>query len=211
MLVRTDHRHPTIIFSFTHPSVQEYLAAVPAYSETYFQLDAADRCLKTMIVATSSISRLTAPQVRFYWYAKLYWPIHYQKISFSIESEDKDLHEERQKGFVRVRELLKKFIMQGHKTSPAFNKWIAAIPNFVQELGEQHPLFKQLSSLQASLETPLHVICVFGFAELVHQHHKHFKFDQRNTHGQTALCLAVENDQLDTVKALTEPKSRRCQ
>ena len=205
MLVRTDHRHPTDIFSFTHPSVKEYLAAVPAYSETDCHLAAADRCLKMMIVATSSISRLTAPQVRFYWYAKLYWPLHYQKIDFSIESEDKYLHEERQRGFVRVRELLKKFIMQGHKTSPAFDKWIAEIPNFVQELGVQHPLSKQLSSLQASLETPLHVICVFGFAELVNQHHKHFKFDQRNAHGQTALCLAVENDQLDTVKALLSP------
>ncbi len=205
MLVRTDHRHPTDIFAFTHPSVQEYLAAIPEYSETDCHLAAADRCLRMTIVATSSISRLTAPQVRFYWYAKLYWPLHYQKIDFSKGSEDKTLSEDRQKAFVRVRELLKKFIMQGHKTSPAFNKWIAEIPSFVQELGEHHSLSKQLNSLQASLETPLHVICVFGFAELVHQHHKHFNFDQRNAHGQTALCLAVENNQVDTVKALLGP------
>lgn len=205
MLVRTDHRHPTDTFAFTHPSVQEYLAAVMEYSETDCHSAAAERCLRMMIVATSSISRLTAAQVRFYWYAKLYWPLHYQKINFDIESDDKILKYERQKAFVRVRELLKKFIMQGHKTSPAFNKWTAEIPNFVQELGERHPLSKQLRSLQASFETPLHVICVFGFAELIQQHHKHFKFDQRNAHGQTALCLAIENNQLETVKALLEP------
>lgn len=200
MLVRTDHRNATDIFAFTHPSVQEYLAAIPQYSDTNCHLVAADRCLRMMIVATSSISPLTEPQERFYSYAKLYWPLHYQKIDFSKGSEDKTLSEDRQKAFDRVRGLLKKFIMQGHKTSPAFKKWVADIPSFLQKLEEHHySLSKQLNSLQASLETPLHIICVFGFAELVHHD---LEFDQRNAHGQTALCLAVENDQVDTVKAL---------
>ena len=200
MLVVTDHY--TDVFTFNHPSVREHLAGKPEYSSSDCHLTAADRCLRMMVSAASSISRLNPSQVKFYWYAKIFWPLHYQSIDFNINAKDKSLNEERQRGFVRVKGLLKKFLMQGHKTSQAFNEWKSQVPKFVKELGEQHPLSKQLSSLEASLETPLHVICVFGFAELIEAHHKHFDFNQRNAHGQTALCLAVENNQLETVRSL---------
>ncbi|KAL9596338.1 MAG: hypothetical protein Q9219_005855 [cf. Caloplaca sp. 3 TL-2023] len=199
-LVKTDHYAGTLVF--TYPSVREYLVTVPEYSESDCHLAAAERCLKMMIAASSSVSRLSATQVRFYWYAKLYWSLHYQKINFEDASDDKQLDEERQKAHTRVRELVRKFLMQGHKTSPAFNKWIAQIPDFVRELGEENALSKQLKSLQASLEDPLHVICVFGLAPIIEAHYKHLDFNQRNVHGQTALALAAENNQSETVKAL---------
>ncbi|KAL8720021.1 MAG: hypothetical protein Q9225_003066 [Loekoesia sp. 1 TL-2023] len=199
-LIKTDHYAGTLVF--THPSVREHLIRVPEYSESDCHLAAADRCLKMMIAASSSVSRLSATQVRFYWYAKLYWSLHYQNINFEDASGAKALNDERQKALFRVKELVRKFLMQGHKTSPAFNKWIAQIPDFVRELGEKNPLSKQLQSLQASLEDPLHVICVFGLAPIIEAHYKHLDFNQRNVHGQTALCLAVENKQLETVKAL---------
>lgn len=194
-LVKTDHYAK--VFAFTHPSVQEHVAKLPEYSESYCHLVAAHRCLKMMIFATASVRRLSESQARFYQYAKLYWPLHYQSIDFNAVADDMVVH---------LKNNLKKFLMQGHTTSPSFNKWLAQIPEFVQELGEQNRLSKQLGSLQASMETPLHVICVFGFAELIHTHSKFFDFNQRNAHGQTALCLAVENDQLETVKALLTNK-----
>ncbi|KAL8831217.1 MAG: hypothetical protein Q9170_005388, partial [Blastenia crenularia] len=199
-LVKTDHYAGTLVF--TNPSVREYLTEVAEYSESDCHLAAAERCLRMMNAASSSVSRFSATQVRFYWYAKLYWSLHYQKINFEDVSGNEALNEERQKAFGRVKELVRKFLMQGHKTSPAFNKWMAQIPDFVRELGEEHSLSKQLKSLQASLEDPLHVICVFGLAPIIDAHYKHLDFNQRNVHGQTALCLAVENNQLETVKAL---------
>lgn len=199
-LVKTDHYNGTLVF--THDSVREHLISIPEYSKTDCHLAAAERCLRMMITAASSVSRLSATQVRFYWYAKLYWSLHYQNINFEDVSDEKVLDEERQKAFSRVKELVRKFLMQGHKTSPAFNKWMAQIPDFVRELGEEHPLSSQLKSLQASLEDPLHVICVFGLAPIIEAHYKHLDFNQRNVHGQTALCLAVENNQKATVEAL---------
>ena len=197
MLVKTDHDHATDSFAFAHPSMQEYLEAQPGYSPTDCHLVAADRCLR-MMTATST-SRRTPGQIRLGWYAKIYWPLHYQNINFNLTSKDEALNEEREKGFARVKTLLKNFV---YKTSQAFGKWLQEIPDFVKELGQEHPLSRQLTSIQASLVTPLHAICVFGFADLIDMPHKHFDFAQRNAHGQTALCLAVENDQLDTVKAL---------
>lgn len=199
-LIKTDHYNGTLIF--THDSVREHLISIPEYSKTDCHLAAAERCLRMMITAASSVSRLSATQVRFYWYAKLYWSLHYQNINFEDVSDEDALNEERQKAFARVKELVRKFLMQGHKTSPAFNKWMAQIPDFVRELGEEHPLSTQLKSLQASLDDPLHVICVFGLAPIIEAHYKHLDFNQRNVHGQTALCLAVENSQKSTVEAL---------
>ncbi|KAI4120379.1 MAG: hypothetical protein LQ338_007060 [Usnochroma carphineum] len=199
-LVKTDHYAGT--FVFTHPSVRDHLVKIPEYSRSDCHLAAAERCLRMMIIASSSVSRLSPAQVRFYWYAKLHWSVHYQNINFNDVAEDKSLKEERQRAHVRVKELVRKFLMQGHKTSPAFNKWIAQIPDFVEELGEQSQLSIQLRSLQASLDDPLHVICVFGLAPIIEAHYKHLDFNRRNVHGQTALCLAAENNQLETVKAL---------
>ncbi|KAL8748477.1 MAG: hypothetical protein Q9184_007276 [Pyrenodesmia sp. 2 TL-2023] len=199
-LVKTDHYAGVLVFR--HPSVREHLVKIPEYSNSDCHLAAAERCLRMMITASSSVSRLSPAQVRFYWYAKLYWSLHYQHVNFDNDAEDETLNDERRKAVVRVKELVRKFLMQGHKTAPAFNKWMAQIPDFIKELGEQSPLSKQLKSLQASLEDPLHVICVFGLAPIIEAHYKHLDFNQRNVHGQTALCLAVENRQLETVKAL---------
>ncbi|KAI4113757.1 MAG: hypothetical protein LQ345_005337 [Seirophora villosa] len=199
-LVKTDHYTGALMF--TQPFVREHLVKVPEYGESDCHLAAAERCLRMMINAASSVSRLSATQVRFYWYAKLYWSLHYRNIKFNDATDDSALSEERRKACARVREFARKFLMQGHKTSPAFNKWRAQIPDFVRELGDENTHSKQLKFLQASLEDPLHVICVFGLASVIETQYKNLDFNQPSVHGQTALCLAVENNQLDTVRAL---------
>lgn len=199
-LIRTDHYTET--FAFRDPSIQEYLAKLPEYGESDCHLAAADGCLRMIDVATSSVGHLPDPQAQFYQYAKLYWPLHYQSIDFDSVAADKVLDEDRQQSLVRIKDHLKKFVMQGHRISPAFSEWLEQIPDLLHRLGVDTPFSKQLSSLQASLDTPWHVICVFGFADLINLPHQRFDFTQRNAHGQTALCLAVENNQLETVKAL---------
>ncbi|KAI4147305.1 MAG: hypothetical protein LQ341_001821 [Variospora aurantia] len=78
----------------------------------------------------------------------------------------------------------------------------AQIPDFVRELGEENALSEQLKLLQSSLEASLHVIWVFGLASVIGEHCKRLDCNQRSVHGQTALCPAVENNKLGTVKAL---------
>ncbi|KAL9012151.1 MAG: hypothetical protein Q9173_003064 [Seirophora scorigena] len=199
-LVKTDHYTGALMF--TQPFVQEHLLKVPEYSESDCHLAATERCLRMMINAASSVSRLSATQVRFYWYAKLYWSLHYRNLKFNDATDESALSEERQKTCVRVRELARKFLMQGHKTSPAFNKWRAQIPDLVRELGDENTHSKQLKFLQASLEDPLQVICIFGLASVIEAQYKNLDFNQRSVHGQTAFCSAVDNNQLDTVRAL---------
>ena len=181
-------------FGFVDRFVEERLALFPEFSISDCHMMAATRCLSMMSAMASSLGQHSRHQLSFSWYAKRYWPLHYQNIDFEAGSDDKALQEERQKGLIQVKSQLQKFIMQGHKTSQAFNKWTSQIPDFFRTLGERNLLSKQLRSLEASSETPLHVICVFGFADLIKAHCKHFDFNRRNAHGQTALSLAVENN-----------------
>ncbi len=203
-LVKTDHRPASELYFFAlqHDAVRDYLKDQPEYSESDCHLTSADRCLRMMKVASFTAAAHSPEQRYFHWYATRYWPLHYQKIDFTLTGEDKALAEERRKAFDHVRESLKKFVMQGHKTSPAFNKWLKSIPDYVANLGKTHPLSQQLSSLQASVVTAVHAISVFGFADLIDAHSKHFDFGQRNAYGQTPLILAIDNNQVDTVKAI---------
>ena len=203
--MKTDRRPATDLYFFAlqHDAVRDYLKDQPEYSESDCHLTAADRCLRMMKVASFTSAGHSPEQRYFHWYANRFWPLHYQKIDFTLTGENKALAEERRQGFDHVRKSLKEFVMQRHKTSPAFNKWLKKIPDYIGSLGTNHPLSKQLSSLQASVVTPLHAISVFGFADLIDAHSKEFDFGQRNAYGQTPLILAIDNNQLDTVNALT--------
>ncbi|KAI4265400.1 MAG: hypothetical protein L6R35_007118 [Caloplaca aegaea] len=106
-LVKTDHYAGALVFA--HPCVREHFIKVPMYNKSDCHLTAAERCVKMMINAASSVSRLSAAQIRFYWYAKLYWSLHYRGTSFNKLTDGSILSEECQNGFVRVRELQEGF------------------------------------------------------------------------------------------------------
>ena len=190
-------------FAFT-PFVEERLARYPEYSESDCHMMATSRCLRMLNTTAHSVGRLSRPQIAFAWYAKRYWPYHQQRIDYDSMSDDKRLNEERQKGFTEVRMSLQRFIMQGHKISPAFNKWLAQIPDLSQTLDDNGPLAKQVKSLEASSDNPLHIICALGFPELIKAHHRHFDLNKRDRHGRSALTLAVENNRAETAKSLLD-------
>ena len=202
--MKIDRRPATDLYFFAlqHDAVRDYLKDQPEYTESDCHLVVADRCLRMMKVASYTAASHSREQIYLNWYANRFWPLHYQKINFNLTGEDKSLAEERRKGFEHVRKSLKEFVMQRHKTSSAFNKWLKKVPDYIEDLGKNHPLSQQLSSLQASVVTSLHAISVFGFADLIDAHSKEFDFRQRNAYGQTPLILAIENNQVDTVKAL---------
>ena len=183
-------------FQLAHLSVREHFEKMPGYDSSECHLVAADGCLRMMLSSygSSVISRnLSQPEKELVHYASLYWPVHYGNIDFRASSEQKK----------STKAKLKRFILQGQNPKPAFKKWISRIPEMIQELGGTGALPSKLRSLQASIETPLFIACVFGFPEIIEQLAKtNCDFSQCNNHGQCALALAVENNQLETVEAL---------
>ena len=185
------------VFEFAHLSIREYLERTQDYRPCMQHLSAAERCIKmleTSFLSSAMNQEITPSQEKFRRYAFLFWPSHYQQIQFDEIDERKE----------KLRNKLKGLLIRSSGVSPTFKQWISQVKGMEQELGEAKSLSTRLKSLQASPDTPLFTACVFGFADLIKQFRRSKGFDlgQCNIQHQTALCLAVENNQLETVENL---------
>lgn len=185
------------VFEFAHLSVREYLNQREGYNQAECHLAAARSCLRAVDDAfgSSMINRTMSESEKGCGrYASLYWPVHYQNIDFN--SADERIGE--------IRDTLKDLLIQGQDTTPAFKQWLIQIQELAQELSTNQPLSLKIGSLRSSPETSLFTACVFGFPDVIEQfgRDRHFNFDQCNDQRQIALCLAVENNQLETVRSL---------
>ena len=206
--------HDNDVFEFAHLSVREHLEQTHEYGRSEQHLVAAERCLKmleTSILSRAMNHNTTSVRDEFRRYAFLFWPFHYQQVDFSSTNERKE----------KLRTKLKSLLIRGSGVSSTFKSWISAVsavkemqselyndqtylPSYRQSRSLHLPLYRQLRSLQASPESALFTACAFGFPDLVRQFRrtKGFDFDQYNDQGQSALCLAVENNQIETVENL---------
>lgn len=191
------------VFQFAHLSVREYLEKRTEYSAAECHLTLAERCLRTVDASFGSAimnQKVSDAKAQFAQYASLYWPVHYQNIDLDIMDERKE----------KIRENLKDLLIQGQDTTPAFKQWLSQVNDFASHLDlglkENKSLLLKLRSLQAFPETSLFTACVFGFSDVIEQfgRNRQFNFDLCNVQKQTALCLAVENNQMGTVRALLE-------
>lgn len=189
------------VFQFAHLSVREYLEKRAEYSEGECHFALAESCLHvvdTSFGSTLMDQEISDAKAEFSRYATMYWPVHYQHINFEKMDEGKET----------IRETLKDLLIQGQDTTPAFKKWLSQVQESASNLdldtSDNKPLMLKLQSLQAIPETSLFTACVFGFPDVIEQFGRNrlFNFDLCNVQQQSALCLAVENNQLETVKAL---------
>lgn len=72
-----------------------------------------------------------------------------------------------------------------------------------KQLKDNKYLASKLNALQASPLTPLFAACVFGLEDQVAKFGRELDgLNKVNDNGQSALCLAIENDKLDVIKQL---------
>ena len=189
--------HESDVFEFAHLSVREYLDKRRGYELGECHLTAARSCLRAVddSFGSSMINRtMSEPEKSFGCYASLYWPVHYQNIDLNSAHERVE----------ETRDSLKDLLIQGQDTTPAFKQWLAQVQGLALDFPMNDPLSLKIGSLQSTPQTSLFTACVFGFPDVIEQfgRDRRFNFDQCNNQNQTALCLAVENNQLETVKAL---------
>lgn len=183
-------------FRFAHYSVREHLRKIPEYSPTQCHIVATQSCLtilNTTFGADHSKGDLSDAQRSFNRYALLYWPVHYE----GIQSEYTDHRWE------AIKILLRNFLLQGRVKSNKFTDWFSQAQEMIKESKELEFLLLKLNSIQANPPTPLFAACVFGIADLIGKFEREPNgLNKYNAHGQSALCLAVENNNLEVVKAL---------
>ncbi|KAI4121726.1 MAG: hypothetical protein LQ338_006194, partial [Usnochroma carphineum] len=187
-------------FEFAHLSVREHLEQEQRYNLSECHLVAAERCLRAVenSYRSNAVNRaMSDPAKAFSRYASLYWPFHYQRIDFRDMDDRKE----------RLRSKLKTLLVRVRDVSPIFRNWISQVESMADRATENNNHFSRLQSLKAIPATPLFAASIFGFTDLIKQF-RIFGYDveQLNVHNQTALCLAVENDQLETVKAFLEDR-----
>ncbi|KAL9594696.1 MAG: hypothetical protein Q9219_006896 [cf. Caloplaca sp. 3 TL-2023] len=186
-------------FEFAHLSVREHLEQEIQYSPSECHLVAAESCLRALESSSRSnaVNRAVSDSVQaFSHYATLYWPIHLQKIDFGHMDECRE----------RLKTKLKTLLVRVRDVSPIFEQWISRVEKIATEASLNPELLLRLESLRAVPTTPLFAASIFGFSDLVKQFRliSGYNLEQQNIHKQTPLSLAVENDQLETVKAFLE-------
>ena len=183
-------------FQFAHYSVREHIVQMEEYRPSQCHLVATQSCLNILEIAfgtEKSRSKLSEAQKSFEQYALLYWPLHYEGI------EQADMRDQR----AAINGLLRSLLLQGRSQRNKYHEWFEEVRKKEKKLRDNRYLASKLSALQASPLSPLFAACVFGLEDLIAKFGRELDgLNKLNDHGQSALCLAIENNKLDVVKAL---------
>ena len=184
------------VFEFAHLTVREHIGQMNEYNASQCHLVATKSCLQilnTTFGTETPRSHLSDSQKSFEHYALLYWPLHYEGIQQDDAIEQG----------ATINAMLRTFLIQGRSKTNKYKDWYTQAQQNVQQSREQKYLIAKLHALQASPLTPLFAACVFGLEDLVAKFGRELDgLNKYNDHGQSALCLAIENNKLEVVKAL---------
>ena len=182
---------------FAHYSVREHVMRMEAYNPSQCNIVATQSCLRilnTYFGADAMIrSRLSESQIAFKDYALLYWPLHYEGIARS------DLADHRN----AINAMLRSLFLKDRGDRHTYEDWFRNVLEMAEPLVKDNYLASKLNSLRANPPSPLFAACVFGLEDLIGKFGKMLDgLNKCNEHGQNALCLAIENDKIEAVKAL---------
>ncbi|KAL8818642.1 MAG: hypothetical protein Q9223_002756 [Gallowayella weberi] len=179
-----------------HYSVREHIGRMPDYSASQCHMVATKSCLRIMnkLFGLDMAQRDLTPSERsFGQYALLWWPLHYENV------HPDDLNTQRS----AVNAMLRSFLLQGRSKVNKYEGWFTQASEKAKSMKNNTTLTAKFNALRASPLTPLFAAAVFGLEDLVSKFGRELdELNKCNEHGQTALCLAIENDKLSVIKAL---------
>ena len=186
---------------FAHYSVREHVIKMEEYSPSQCNIVATRSCLRILNKFfgedESTTDHLSEPEKLFADYALLYWPLHYEGI------EQNDIGEHR----AVINAMLRSFLLKKGRGSKdkyrVYERWFSDAQKMAQPLKGNKYLASKLNALQADPPNPLFAACVFGLEDLISRFGRELNgLNKYNEDGQNALCLAIENDKMEAVKAL---------
>ena len=166
------------------------------YSPSQCHLVATQSCLNILDTSFGNDRRhqgLSDAQKEFEQYALLYWPLHYEGVKRD------DMRSQR----TVINNLLRSLLLQGRGKRDKYHEWFEEVRKREKQLKDNKYLASKLNAIQASPMSPLFAACVFGLEDLIAKFGRELDaLNKVNDSGQTALCLAIEHNKLDVVKAL---------
>ncbi|KAL8997685.1 MAG: hypothetical protein Q9169_003092 [Polycauliona sp. 2 TL-2023] len=178
-----------------HYSVREHVGRMDNYTSSKSHIVATKSCLRVLnkMFRFDSVHHDLSPSEKaFGQYALLYWPLHYESIN------QHDLAEHRS----GINTLLRTLLLQGRSKVNKYENWYTQASERAKSI-KHSDLATKYKALSASPLTPLFAAAVFGLEDLVSKFGRELdELNKCNEHGQTALCLAIQNNKLGVVKAL---------
>ena len=185
---------------FAHYSVREHVVQMVEYSPSQCNIVVTRSCLRILNTYfgadASTRNDLSEPERLFADYTLLYWPLHYEGIA------QNDLVEHR----TAINAMLRSFLLvkgsgREHKYK-VYEDWFRDAQKMAEPLkGSKYRA--KLNALRADPPNPLFAACVFGLEDLIARFGRELNgLNRYNKDGQNVLCLAIENNKLETVKAL---------
>lgn len=202
------------IIRFTHLSVREYFEEQAEYNSQETNMVATVACLETLGGPETSQGKI------FYSYAAIYWVLHYQNISTSTR-------------YTLFGSVIRHFLGNGPSATVRFSEWVESIKNrepleFPESPAEsrqnrllaklsskgnyeitgdnscRHSLAAKLCEIPKTPLTPLFLLSVFGFTDLLQSFitDNAMDLDAKNDRGNSLLHLCVHGGHQDTVEAL---------
>ena len=169
------------------------------YSTSVCHLIATQSCLRVLDVSFGSDKRseldrgLSDAQKSFEEYALLYWPLHYEGIKRDDMCTARTI----------INSLLRSLLLQGRSKRNKYHEWFEEVRKNEKLLQDNRYLASKFNAIQASPMNPLFAACVFGLEDLIAKFGRELDaLNKVNHSGQTALCLAIEHNKIDVVKAL---------
>ena len=183
-------------FNFAHHSIREYLEQRSEYSPSLCHLTATHSCLRILnksFESEESGREISKSERRFKKYALFYWPMHYEGV----------IIDETDNRWDTINISLRGLLLQSYGKTNRYTAWLSQARELDQEFPEDRFFASRLDSLQATPPTPLFAACVFGIPGLIGRFGRDLhNLNQCNVYGESALCLAVVNKKISTVKAL---------
>lgn len=183
-------------YEFVHYSIREYVGQMEEYSCSQCHLVATQSCLNVLDRSIGTDKRyggLSEAEKAFEQYAILYWPLHYEGIK-----KDHMRHQR-----TAINGLLRSILLQGRSQRDKYYEWLQEVQKKDKQLKNNKYLTSKINAIQASPSSPLFAACVFGLEDLIAKFGREPNaLNKVNESGQTALCLAIEHNKLDVVKAL---------
>ena len=183
-------------FEFAHYSVREHLSQMDAYNSSKCHLTATKSCLGILSKTFGTdVSRdaLSPSEKSFEQYAVLYWPLHYESISRADMRDNSG----------EINTMLRTFLFKSRGKKKKYESWFALASERCNTLDKGSILYGKLRALRSTPLSPIFAACLFGLDDLINKFGRDpIEPNRFNAAGQSALCLAIQSDKLDTVKAL---------
>ena len=185
-------------FEFAHYSVREHISRMAVYSPSHCHIVATKSCLRSLNTVESHRNEPSDTQQSLYQYARLHWPLHYEGIKKDDVGEHRAI----------INNMLRTFLLQRGKKSARddyepYAAWLKEAQENAKQSRDKRQLASKLNALHSSPPSPLFAACVFGLEDIIGKFGRELDgLNKGNSHGQTALCLAIENQKFGVVQAL---------